>query len=129
MRQPVCDVNVRGSVYTQVHGGASGHVGSVHAKGLHTTSSDASSRKVVDSVHSVSSNVPVRSLGGPAVSAGVAGAVASMSNAQHLAGKVIDPFRLMEPQLKALTENLRGLGGNYEPVNMFYILALKSIEY
>ena len=27
----------------------------------------------------------------------------------HLAGKVIDPFRLMEPQLRSLTENLKTL--------------------
>jgi len=102
---------------TQVHGGANGHLGSVHAKGLHTTASDASTRKGVNGVNGVSSDVPVRSLGG-AASAGVAGAVASMSNAQHLAGKVIDPFRLMEPQLKALTENLRGLGRKSETVNV-----------
>ena len=48
----------------------------------------------------------VRNLGMQA-SAGVAGAMASISAGHHLAGKVIDPFRLMEPQLKTLTENLR----------------------
>jgi solanesyl diphosphate synthase len=104
----------------QVHGGANGHLGSVHAKGLHTTASDASTRKGVNGangangvhgahgVQAVGGDVPVRGLRG-AASVGVAGAVASISNGQHLAGKVIDPFRLMEPQLKALTENLRDL--------------------
>lgn len=64
----------------------------------------------VNGANGVNGDVPVRSLGVPAAGvAGVAGAMASVSGGHHLAGKVIDPFRLMEPQLKTLTENLRGL--------------------
>ena len=62
-------------------------------------------------MNGVNADVPVRNLGVQA-SAGVVSAVnlaASIPGGQHLAGKVIDPFSLMEPQLKALTENLRGL--------------------
>jgi hypothetical protein len=50
-----------------------------------------------------------------------------MSNAQHLAGKVIDPFRLMEPQLKALTENLRGLGKKSEKSQRPSTMVLQDI--
>jgi hypothetical protein len=50
-----------------------------------------------------------------------------MSNAQHLAGKVIDPFRLMEPQLKALTENLRGLGRNSEKIQRPSTMELQNM--
>jgi len=45
------------------------------------------------------------------------GASASaVESARHLAGKVVDPFQLMEPQLKALSENLKNLVGSENPV-------------
>mmetsp|Transcript_13053 Transcript_13053/g.26925 ORF Transcript_13053/g.26925 Transcript_13053/m.26925 type:complete len:458 (+) Transcript_13053:35-1408(+) len=44
------------------------------------------------------------------------GGSAALDGAEHLAGKVIDPFQLMEPQLKALSENLKGLVKSDNPV-------------
>lgn len=98
----------------QVHGGSNGHLNSVYGKSLHSSTSDASavngaSRKGgVNGLNGVNGDVTVRNLGVQAAEA-VGGAMASITGGHHLAGKVIDPFRLMEPQLKALTENLRSL--------------------
>lgn len=98
----------------EVHCGSNRHLNSVYAKGMHSPASDASavngaSRKGgVNGVNGVNGDVPVRNLGVQAAEA-MGGAMASITGGHHLAGKVIDPFRLMEPQLKALTENLRGL--------------------
>jgi len=102
-----------------VHGGSNAHLNSVYSKGMHTwgdAAANGAARKAANGVNgvnganAVNGDVTVRSLGVPAAgAAGVASAMASISSGHHLAGKVIDPFRLMEPQLKTLTENLRGL--------------------
>ena len=115
--QTTCAWQPHAEVASQVHGGSNSHLNSVYAKGVHTAAVDASgaARKAPVAGIKVNGDVGVRQLGG-AAAAGMAGAVASMSGGQHLAGKVIDPFRLMEPQLKTLTENLREMVATDNPV-------------